>query len=787
MAYQLIRQWNVPGGLKGIIRCYYDPVIRAFKTEYGVGWFLPHDTVLTEVELEVPNNTVVSEFCNNYDRITLKAITTFPFLFEEVVENSPVCGYTAPPTPPVPLTTPPYTGNFIAYQVAFQNFEEKIVEANIFDMETFAEGRAIEYRKLKASGEPVVIECIDNDEDKFSPIRAKQCIIQFNSTSQYNLNLFSKGQDNRWYVEVKVNSLVKFKGFLVLNDLEESFLCPPNVVSLTATDNLGLLKDIPLTNFDGVSPIIVRPKTPYRWMDYLGWALNKTSLRLPINIQHNLREEHSPGLPFWASQTLDAKSFEEEIGECENAYEVIEKLLGEECFLTQHDGEWWIVRVDELDSRARIIYKIDADLSAYDLLVAPVDKTIKKTLDIKWINRTALVQLDRPRGSIKETYSFTYPKEIVDNIDFSRGGEIFVLIPPPNTRYYHLEDWTFARYPGVISSSSYIKRVFNDFGIEVERYAVITKSGGAGGVHYIASSRLPMSAKDKFSFSVDRKLELNRGGTGFFRTSIAQIRLYADDGTYWVVAGTANGAPPFWKTTDATFTTNADYIWQEGNLNTDDKLWVTISENVPPLPTGGEIEILLLQSADLTTTTETHFANLQIGYDPYLNGTYQKFNGQYWKVLQPGDYKSIRDEGVSISDSPKRLFKGALLRFISVTSKYVLSGKFYDHSLTPSPTEDDKNAYGWFQAQAVWNQYKRVMRIFDGELRGLTGDDLPDLIHRFILTDPSPHTLNRYFMCLHYSMNLKSCRWTAYFTEVFKTDEPKVYNDTTEFKLIENR
>jgi hypothetical protein len=184
------------------------------------------------------------------------------------------------------------------------------------------------------------------------------------------------------------------------------------------------------------------------------------------------------------------------------------------------------------------------------------------------------------------------------------------------------------------------------------------------------------------------------------------------------------------------------------------------------------------------------FSNLQFEYIPFINGSYQKYSGQYWKVSQTGEYKAVREQEVYVSDSPRRLFKGAMIWFDSPAGKWRLAGDWYDFSLSPTPipvVPSNLEQYGWFQAQSVWNQYRRVMRIFDGELRGITESDLPDLIHRYTLSDPSPHTRLRYFMCLHFSMSLKLCRWTAYFAEVFKTDELKTYDSTTEFKMIESR
>src|SRR6185436_14818670 len=74
------------------------------------------------------------------------------------------------------------------------------------------------------------------------------------------------------------------KGFLVLSDMFEDFMCVPNVVTLLATDNLGSIKEVPLTDFDGNVP-----KGYNTIADYLAWALSKTGLLLDLKAAFNIR------------------------------------------------------------------------------------------------------------------------------------------------------------------------------------------------------------------------------------------------------------------------------------------------------------------------------------------------------------------------------------------------------------------------------------------------------------------------------------------------------------------
>src|SRR5687768_1085148 len=98
--------------------------------------------VLSESDLGMTPNDLITSFCVGDDKHFLYAITSYPFAYATVDFLSSECVVTPPPPPPVPPVPPPVvTMNYIAYQVRFRNFEDQIVTANIFDQTTYEEGR----------------------------------------------------------------------------------------------------------------------------------------------------------------------------------------------------------------------------------------------------------------------------------------------------------------------------------------------------------------------------------------------------------------------------------------------------------------------------------------------------------------------------------------------------------------------------------------------------------------------------------------------------------------------
>src|SRR5687768_154822 len=83
--------------------------------------------------------------------------------------------------------------------------------------------------EMEMAGDPLRRITIDNDEDKFTPIRSTHFEIRVHTDDQVNINTFAAGEDNRWKVIIYLNSTIIFYGFLVLDDLEQDFMPDPNV------------------------------------------------------------------------------------------------------------------------------------------------------------------------------------------------------------------------------------------------------------------------------------------------------------------------------------------------------------------------------------------------------------------------------------------------------------------------------------------------------------------------------------------------------------------------------
>lgn len=504
---------------------------------------------------------------------------------------------------------------------------------------------------------------------------------------------------------------------------------------------------------------------------------------------------------------IDAKTFEKEIGESEDCYTVLEKILGEDCFITQWLGNWWIFRVDEMEDNPVYVAEFtSAGVYVSTAAGTQYNKTIGRNAIYRFANADALLNFIRPHGFVKETFNYDFPLEIPCNVDFERGT---IISDTAYLKTYNPECWTLRRgYPTSYQATTitpYIEKVFNNNGYETERYMVVPNAASPTYLEYLESEAIPVLVNDKINIGFDWRLQTATGFATQFIKYVSVV-LFGADGSYWLLGGDGSADDPSyipgesvfkWYNTSAfTANTAAPDIFYDFNLITETE-WQSFTWEAPPIPVSGNIYIWLnnwKQSGSANYDKVIEYANLRVEYIPLINGSYQYYSGQYSKVIRTDTgYMQNRDKQVYISDAPAPLMKGAM--FLLIDSVYKLFPNWFAasvHGNSYPPADDWLHPYGYIQAFSVWNQYKGYknnldrgigINVFAGSVFGLQ-DDWPDLLHRYTLEDSNAQTNNRYFILISMEQDWKSCIWRATFVEVYNRVILKSYDDTFEFKYI---
>jgi hypothetical protein len=702
-------------------------------------------------------------------------------------------------------------GFITTYQLLFQNKESQTVTINISDTTSGADPSPT-YIPLTCAGAELIT--VNDTEDKLSRIEGKRIEFYFLSSASHHLSLFVDQTDNKWLVEVFVAANAVFSGWLVTDETKENFLPRGTyLVKLTASDNLGLLKDLPLTKPDGTNP-----RGRWRLADYISWCFKKTGLSLPINIVYNLKPSNLTTESAHDKVYLQAKTFEQDFNECEDCYEALDKIT-KACFVTQENNAWWIVRVDEMNTSGYNIFNFDTDGVLTGTTTTSFLKNIGKANSIKLIAKDAEVTLERPVLYDKLTYKFETPKEIIDNQDFSRGitfmspvavdmhlhihfyanlgafpgtGEFQETyrandtgiyykwtgttyqaisgIEVPTGSAYAFDDWTVSRIgPGSISMTPYIAKIAQ-FGNEKARYLVLPSSGTSA-QHIVTSNPVPLGKFDKFTFSVDRRLGTDISGTVPATEFAVKILLAGENGTTYTIKP------------DGTWATGSGQILTVFNpSNSDETEWRSISVDAAPVPVNGDLSISLYQTI-FYVSYATHYSNLQFNYSPFINGSYQKYTGLHHKVSQNISTKNKLEEQIYLHDRIRPIFKGGL-ELKTAGGQYYATSLWYNGNAGTSG-ELSLASFGKYEAFEYWNQNRRIIRKFQGTLKGLdSATQLPGLLHQYTFAAPTEHSTDKTFVLLSYSQNLDTCEWTGVFAEVYDDNEGKLYTSDYELKFI---
>lgn len=578
---------------------------------------------------------------------------------------------------------------------------------------------------------------------------------------------------------------------------------------------------------------------------------------------------------FYKHEWLDAKTFEDQIGTCIDSYEAFLRILKEEATCYQDGDSFFIMRKDEYEfGKPFYLFTFDFEGNFVSASQENFEKSIGVGLPLSWMDESQKVSLERDYKSVTLTFDFEQPEELPDNVLYERGDETTRVVQAGYTAY-NLDDWAIGNLWGSATIlpdiDVVILRSFNVDAEEDTRFIMFTQPAGVtGAFQYIRSSPIPINYLDKFVFSFDVSGMTNPPGDG--TVQVCFCVLYGSDGNTYILnpANTAtswlniNPTPPLtWHLSNPELTLFRTGLRWAIQADDDITQWASCAVESSPVPVEGEIRIFLFSGKQGGGVPDFNIRYQNLSYEQrsYIGGNYRKYVAQYFKVEGGTDTVAAREETVYITGSPKKVFKGAILRtsgqtvihtgsvvFVapnsisvsgykvvnfdagtriivtgtnagvyrisevvyhiigdttelivreqtittvtedSTLSKYLftLSNQFYNAAVYPDGDfpEDAVHPYGHLQAHDVFNQYNRIMSKFEGTIDGLDSEgEMPDLKHKYFLTDTDETTTNKMFQLLHFSQDQHLCSWNAFLHEVADSTIDKTYTGLT-FKLL---
>ena len=647
------------------------------------------------------------------------------------------------------------------YRYSFKSQEGQTCVVR-FDFEGFTGSSTT----LVASARPFVLKEFNTDDEIFKPLRPQMAEMSFiASASGVSIDNFLMDNDDDIIVYFDFGTWTNYwKGYMLQDDFQESWINTNHIITLRATEGIGQLKDVKLTESG------TELNGRYTPLELIQYAMAQTvqsftDYKVFSNLFHSSMTDTSTNTGIDQCY-VDAKTFQVNPSEYDDSYLALEKINKSwNQTLYMYKGKWVIFRQEELyvpysenirGYRQNGASRTDAS-QRFDALVG-VNQTIKP------ITPEMLRFIQRRTKSDTIQFNFDQFDEIVCNGSFSRGD---LRSSSSTEKVYDLDLWDWKEgtpgSPTTPTTGSYGRIISYDTNGKLDdQYAYLTQKSTSGN-RWLISCGTDVLKNETFLFSIDHRFKTTFAGTATLFTVSFQLvtatNYYTldDDGT--------------WYTSNASWTTNYKVLQTYYNgtgapVPTD---WVSTQVEANSIPDDGILYILLwMPDIPLVSGQEKWFKNLQLDVITRFNGanieTIQAVQSIFTKddILKPKFFDEIYlDDGLS------KLYKGSLYEDDQQTLTDADWHRFRYSS--------ESNGFRKQNDIAHWSHNRINRNKIDANFYGLTwssGTEPIGLINTVRFTDDDPNRI--YTIANLKEIDFSSSTWSATLVEVFDMD-----NDAT--------
>jgi hypothetical protein len=265
------------------------------------------------------------------------------------------------------------------YSVLFATRANKDVELKIWQ-DSYA-GAIIDLQ-----GVDVNLQYIPNSDDPYEPIIASQLGVTIDFTDDLSdIINFTNIDDRFTYVEMYVNSVIEWVGFVINDDVQISYSTGRKMAAFNATDGLGMLKDIKFVSENenyGANDIIVLKDIFRACFNSIEFKDDRNYITM-CSYYSNLMQDRADDTwrdPF-AQACLNYRSLLEDEYNYTNCLDIISNIARSfGCRIFQAKAKWWIVAINEF-----------ATINAYYTEYAPTGLRVNNG-DGNIINTSSIIQ-----------------------------------------------------------------------------------------------------------------------------------------------------------------------------------------------------------------------------------------------------------------------------------------------------------------------------------------------------------------------------------------------------------
>lgn len=678
------------------------------------------------------------------------------------------------------------------YEIEFRAHKDN----ELCTVQFFFDGYSGTVAQLEGTAKPFSLREFNSEEDLFKPIRPQVAEIQFYNTPTVSIDDFLGPNDSFCHIYFYFGSTLYWTGVLTQDDFQENWQDTKHIITLRATEGLGYLKTIPLSDYLGNE---LRGKfTP---ISFIEDSVNSPVISfLQCYIVNNLfcigmndTAGSSGALNPLYQAYIEARTFATSDGIYEDKYSVIEKInKAYNQTIFQYMGHWYIIRMEELfipASENLTIYDIYALRFPYSNITYDIryNMEIGVNESVKPITPEMLRFIKRPTKRDKINQYYDYPDEVFANQSFARGS---IITDTSSYKTYNVDNWyvykTSKDSPVATTANHYRKDILNADGSVTDSYIYMAAESGLPTLgNWWQSEPIPVITNDVFdiSFNWRKKENIN----ALFAPSanriycIAQIFFTDTRGHIYYLKNTGDWVSAISGKDSVNTNQNAYIQVQITDTTLLENKWTQVSILTKPVPAYGTIEILFTKGAlngpplsSAAFNFDAIYSQLKVNYQPAIQSLPTlNINGQYVQFEKTQDIKADFEDEIFINDSGNPNITGSLFKddLVTLTPPTWYRRRF--------PLESES-----FQKQnliAHWEQNRIYRNKIDATFYGLR-DTLSrplGLLHTIIFTDDDPNKV--YAIANIKDIDFSSSTWSATLIEVHDTDRDIIsaYADLT--------
>jgi hypothetical protein len=660
----------------------------------------------------------------------------------------------------------------MAYQIKYR-ITFKTLQDDTCKVDFYVDGYSGAITNLDPASNPFVLQEFNSDEDIYKPLRPQQATINFISQPSVSIDDFLSNSDTYCYIAFEFLSSTQYYwfGYLLQDDFQETWQDTNHIITLRATEGLGMLQSQPLT--DNAGDELIGRFTPWELIQYAAFGTIQTFVdhKVISNLYHSSMDQTSD-VPSIGQCYVDARTFSIGDGEYDNKYNVLDKINSAfNQTLLQYKGKWYIFRPEELFmTPTQSLRQFNKTLLGTTVTNNRYDIEVGVNEDIKPITPEMLRFINRPTKIDEVNFTYELPSELLCNQNLSRG-DLNTAFSGFNT--YDVDSWeayTGTREsPTATTKDHYRKDTLDIYDVVTDSYLYLDNETTGTFFNWWQSCDVQVTAGDIITLSF--KWRWNETGvlsTPIPTFKIGQLLYKADAAPSFRASLTNDGVWDIYPSTwDSKIYANQTYFTiTPGDNSTSENGYLLFTVTSEPVIRDGIVRLLLSNTQN--SSFDNNWKDIQFDIDTKVNGRYlDSISGDYDRFTKSEDIRANFTDQIYLEDLPNSNLMGCLFDETN-TLRTTPTWNRYRYQLESFPFKKQNLIANWERTRFHRNK-------IDVNLFGLKyGSEPIGLLNTIKFVDDDPNKL--YYIANLKEIDFASATWQATLVEVYDNDRDFLIN-----------